>query len=200
MTDSGTESGSVLSKIDFERLLAFLNRNAENLSLPEETIWRMRGEKYEKVRRNLVRRFRAWNCLEPEELTDETFNRAAKKIPENYGADDDPEYFLLRIAYFVRLESYRIKPPQKPIPHFETTEEDELAYECLEQCMEKLTPRNRSMILDYYRGEKKSKIEFRKEISERFGIGMNALRIRVYRIRATLQKCVLKCVKFNHVA
>jgi hypothetical protein len=61
--------------------------------------------------------------------------------------------------------------------------------------MEKLTLENRKLLLDYYREEKRAKIEYRRQLAEQMGIAVNALRIRAYRIRASLQKCVEDCLQ-----
>ena len=54
---------------------------------------------------------------------------------------------------------------------------------------------NRKLVLEYYRGEKKAKIDHRRSLAEQYGIALNALRIRAHRIRAALQECVETCIK-----
>jgi hypothetical protein len=61
--------------------------------------------------------------------------------------------------------------------------------------MERLTAKNRQLILEYYRSEEHSKIDNRKELAQRLGIALNALRIQACRIRANLQQCVFECLK-----
>ena len=61
--------------------------------------------------------------------------------------------------------------------------------------MQRLTSRNRELILEYYREEKHLKIDHRKELAQRLGIALNALRIQACRIRASLQECVFECLK-----
>ena len=84
-----------------------------------------------------------------------------------------------------------------PLPEADPTVDKELNYECLEQCMQKLTPRNNKLIIEYYRGEKGDKINQRKDLARKWGIEANALRIRAYRIRNSLQKCVFECLEHN---
>ncbi len=55
-------------------------------------------------------------------------------------------------------------------------------------------PRSRDLVLQYYREEKREKIEHRKRLASRLGIGLNALRIRACRIRETLYQCVQTCL------
>jgi hypothetical protein len=66
--------------------------------------------------------------------------------------------------------------------------------------MGQLTVKSRNLILDYYREEKDSKIDHRKELAERMGLGLNALRIQACRIRAKLQDCVFKCLTQGAIA
>jgi DNA-directed RNA polymerase specialized sigma24 family protein len=60
--------------------------------------------------------------------------------------------------------------------------------------MDKLTPDNKRLILEYYQEEKKLKIDNRKELAIKLGIPLNALRIRAHRIRTILQECVQNCI------
>jgi DNA-directed RNA polymerase specialized sigma24 family protein len=61
--------------------------------------------------------------------------------------------------------------------------------------MKKLSDENRELVLRYYQADGRKKIEERKLLAEELGIAPNALRIRAYRIRAALQKCLEKCVE-----
>jgi len=71
----------------------------------------------------------------------------------------------------------------------------EVEHQCLEQCMRKLSDESRELVLRYYQADGRQKIEERKQLAEELGIAPNALRIRAYRIRAALQKCLEKCVE-----
>jgi DNA-directed RNA polymerase specialized sigma24 family protein len=73
--------------------------------------------------------------------------------------------------------------------------ESEIALDCLDRCLEGLTVDSRQLIVDYYQEERRAKIELRQQLAEKLGIPLNALRIRAHRIRATLEKCVTKCVE-----
>ena len=76
-------------------------------------------------------------------------------------------------------------------------ENAERKYRCLEQCMERLSAENRELILSYYSSadSPRRKIDGRKALSERLGIGANALWIRAHRIREGLRKCIDTCVE-----
>src|SRR5215831_14124821 len=170
----------------FDRLLLWLNPDREQA-----------GRKYEEIRRKLITILTCRGCTCPEDLTDETMNRVTRKVPEivdNYVGD--PSLYFYGVAHKVHLEWIRrsgrtLVPPPVPDPLEETEQE----YECLEQCMERLTSKSRELVLEYYQEERKAKIDRRKQLADRLGIGVNALRIRAHRIRANLQECVFECVK-----
>jgi DNA-directed RNA polymerase specialized sigma24 family protein len=91
---------------------------------------------------------------------------------------------------------YIRRKPAPPLPDPKTAaDESDLEYQCLDRCVEKLTPENRDLVLSYYQEEKHAKIEHRKNLAATLGIAANALRIRAHRIRASLQECVKQCVR-----
>lgn len=153
------------------------------------------GEKYERIRQKLIRIFTCRGCANPEELTDETINRVTRKIQEIAATyEGDPALYFYAVAQRVRLESVRKKPDLTPPPLPDPPEKVELEYACLELCMDRLPLKSRELVLEYYQQEKRAKIDHRKELAERLGIALNALRIRAHRIRASLQDCMQKCL------
>ncbi len=51
------------------------------------------------------------------------------------------------------------------------------------------------MILSYYEGKQRTRIENRKRLAETLGVPMNSLRIRVHRIREKLESCLINCLE-----
>jgi hypothetical protein len=49
------------------------------------------------------------------------------------------------------------------------------------------------LITDYYKDEKRQKINNRLSLAERLGIPLNALRSRAQRVREKLEQCVMQC-------
>jgi len=169
----------------FDQLLSWLNPDREEA-----------GRKYEEIRRRLIKIFTCRGCMTSEDLADDTINRVTKKVPEiapTYAGD--PALYFLGVAHNVCLEYFRKKPEPDPPPQRDESERKEQLDECLEQCMQRLTSKNRELILEYYHEEKHSKIDHRKELAQKLGIALNALRIQACRIRAGLQECVFECVK-----
>src|SRR6185369_1378845 len=65
--------------------------------------------------------------------------------------------------------------------------------ECLQACLPKLSPDNRKLILAYYAKEKQAKIDNRSELARQLPV--ETLRVKVYRIRVSLQECIERCLE-----
>lgn len=161
------------------------------------------GKEYERLRTKLIRYFE-WRAVGPaEELVDETFNRAARRLEEGKELDDVIA-FIFGVARNVHHEARR-RLKEEPVALDDTPEsqyapapdqvEPDAREECFDRCMEKLLPDSRVLILEYYQGERRAKIEFRQKIAEKLRIPLNALRIRAHRIRIGLEKCIRECLE-----
>jgi DNA-directed RNA polymerase specialized sigma24 family protein len=159
---------------------------------------------YERIRVKLIRFFEWRACDSPEERTDQTINRVARKIHEGQPIDNLIGFFY-GVARLVFMESLKERE-RAPLPletietirldeSLEDDEGPELRLRCLDRCLEKLAPESRSLILEYYQEEKRLKIEIRKQLADRLRIPLNALRIRAHRIRTDLEKCVTGCLE-----
>ncbi|HEU4509088.1 MAG TPA: hypothetical protein VFR78_12655, partial [Pyrinomonadaceae bacterium] len=83
-------------------------------------------------------------------------------------------------------------PGQETITSSEDAAEIE---ECLQSCLRKFDKEKRKLILDYYAREKQAKIDYRHELAQRFGISIETLRVRVFRIRTSLHECIEECLE-----
>ena len=174
----------VLSQEAFDTLLDWLDTNREQA-----------GQKYEDTRQRLIRIFTSRKCWDAEDLADETINRVASKVPEIRATyEGDPSLFFYSVAHNIHREWLRRKPPPVPALVLMDSASLEKQSSCLEKCLEFLTPQNRELVVQYYRDEKKAKIERRKHLAQRLNIAPNALRIGACRIRAELLKCVENCL------
>jgi DNA-directed RNA polymerase specialized sigma24 family protein len=175
----------VLTQESFDALLDWLDPQREKA-----------GQKYEDIRRRLIKIFTCRGCSEPEDLADETINRVTNKLKEiEAGFTGDRARYFYGVANKVHLEYLRRKPDVTlPLP-VANSGEVEREFKCLETCMDRLTPDNRELVLQYYQEDKKAKIDHRKILAEQLGIAVNALRIRACRIRATLLECVQNCLE-----
>src|SRR5204862_1836932 len=80
-------------------------------------------------------------------------------------------------------------------PEVEDFEIREQRFECLEFCLEQLSPTDRETIITYYLEAKRARIDLRQGLTERLGVTNNALRVRAHRIRKNLEKCIILCLQ-----
>ena len=190
----------VLTHGAFRKLLDWLDEEADS-----------GGEGYVEMRRRLVLYFNRKNCSAPDELADETLNRVARRLEEEGTITSDvPARYCYIVARFVLLESLRKQQRQEPLDETATfhppaglvglpdaseeNQEREKRWECLERCLRSLEPGNRELILGYYHGERRAKIENRRAMAEKLRVTVNALSIRACRIRDRLEACTRKCL------
>jgi len=164
------------------------------------------GEKYLQMQRRLVRYFDRKDCPYPDELADETLNRVARRLEqEGCITTTHPARYCYIVARFVLLE-YQRSPrkrqvrldeqlaPDGPSSSGQRADEDAArGLQCLESCLKQLNAGDRSLILEYYRGEQRVKIDGRRSLAAKLGVTANALSIRACRIRDRLEDCVRAC-------
>jgi DNA-directed RNA polymerase specialized sigma24 family protein len=154
------------------------------------------AQRYEQIRARLITMLSGRGCTFAEEVADETFNRVARKVTGLAGSyEGDPALYFYGVARKVHLEYARMSYVPKLVPAMPPSEELEHNLDCLEHCIQTLDTDSQLLILDYYQSEKRAKIECRRQLAEKLGIGVQALRMRATRIRASLQSCVSECVQ-----
>jgi DNA-directed RNA polymerase specialized sigma24 family protein len=118
------------------------------------------------------------------------------------GYEGDPARYFFGVARNVFFE-YTRRPPTVSFEEARDVPErledegpaDEEMRECLERCLGELDPDERHIIAEYYRYDKGAKISNRKELARSLGLGLNALRIKAFRIRKRIHGCVLVCAQ-----
>jgi RNA polymerase sigma factor (sigma-70 family) len=165
------------------------------------------GQRYEKIRRRLIRIFVGRGCFEAEEVADETINRIMQKLPQlidNYTGE--PELYFYGVANNIYMEWLRKQKKIKTLPLDDANSyggaaggrraesEPEIEYECLEVCLKALPESQHRLIIEYYREERRAKIEARQRLAEELKISVNALQVKTHRIRARLLECVQNCL------
>lgn len=179
-----------LSREAFEQFLSRLDTDREQA-----------GERYEKIRRKLIKFFTWENCPHPEDHADEAINRLAKRIGDGEAIQDLNKY-LYGVAHLILLETLKERQREQASleqlsylrPTSADTEADESALVCLKQCLERLSAESRELILQYYQEEKSARIESRQRLAEQLHIPLNALRNRTLRLREKLEHCVGRCL------
>lgn len=183
----------ILTKAAFDKLLA-------NLDVEPE----LAAERYEELRRMLVKFFE-WRCTSyPEDCADETLNRVARRIDEGLLIQNISGY-CYGIARLVFLE-WAKAPDRKGVSLDEVTPtqaaldeavEENLELECFEDCLRTLPADSREVIVQYYSEEKRAMIDHRRQLAESLGVPLNALRSRAQRIRQKLEQCIIECLKLK---
>ena len=125
--------------------------------------------KYVDLCHDLANIFNWRGCSDPDGLTNEVFDRVAKKVHEVRPAyEGDPRHYfravannvvkesLKKVKTHVSLDDHNLPEPIAP----ESEEDDTLDLEeCLQSCLPKLSPDNRKLIVAYYAKEQQAKIE-----------------------------------------
>jgi DNA-directed RNA polymerase specialized sigma24 family protein len=167
------------------------------------------GETYLEMRRRLVAYFDRRNRPAADVLADETFDRISRTLETSSIATRPPARYCYVIARFVLLEDIRREGRSVPFDEARPTVSIESArsggepdavlrdrcLQCLDRCLLKLKPEQRELVIEYYRDAKRERIDRRRELANRMGITMNALGIRLCRIRSSLEACVASCCK-----
>ncbi len=173
------------------------------------------GEKYELIRHKLTKFFQWRGCPSPEDYTDRTIDRVARRLLE--GAEvtaRDPYLFFHGTAINVLREHWKKAETTgveslDELPITKTPAEDllaqrarhderlahELKLECLQECVHELPREQIEQIQQYHQSDGGAKIAQRKAMAEQLNIPLNALRIRMYRLRQDLETCILDCTK-----
>ena len=200
----GSKRDWSMTQTSFDLLLVQLDRDRESA-----------GEKYQHVRNKLMNFFRWRGCTTPEDYADRTIDRVARRVGE--GAEitaRDPYLYFHGVAINVLREHWKkvernITGSLEQLPSWQTPGEDpherreqeleamhnEARLECLNDCVGALPKSHLDLITQYHHGEGGTRIAKRNELADSLGIPMNALRIRAYRVRSDLEKCVSSCVK-----
>ena len=184
---------SAIPTESFEEILAWLDPDRD-----------VAATMYLQLREDLANIFKWRGCTDPEGLTDEVFDRVARKVFEirpNY--EGNPRLYFRAVANNVVKEDLkkaktRVSLEGIDLPEQTAAEVEEKAAhmeECLQSCLQKLTIENRKLILDYYAKEKQAKIHYRSEMARQRGISLETLRVKVYRIRVSLQQCIERCLE-----
>ena len=183
---------SAIPPESFEEILAWLNPDRD-----------VAAQMYVQLRYDLAKLFMWGRCTDPEGMTDETFDRVAKKVHEvRQSYQGDPRLYFRAVANNLIKENFKKIKTQVSLDNIdlpdhkvETAEATADIEDCLQSCLRKLDVEKRKLILAYYAKEKQAKIDYRHELAQRLGISVETLRVRVFRIRASIEGCIESCLK-----
>jgi RNA polymerase sigma factor (sigma-70 family) len=178
---------------NFDALLTWLDPDREKA-----------GERYEHIRQALINIFSWHGCADAEDLADETISRVTKKVLElapNYKGDQ--ALYFYGVAKKMQWEIGRRDQTTAKLPLLDNVKDStrqpdsndfELEYECLDQCLAQLPAADRDLIMLYYRQDQ-PKIDSRKELARKLDVAPNTLRVKVHRIRLMLHLCIEGCLQ-----
>jgi DNA-directed RNA polymerase specialized sigma24 family protein len=197
----------VLTHASFHRLLNWLNEENDDEDNASG------GQKYEEMRQKLISYFDRRNCRSPEDLADETLNRVALKLEEKGSITNVTpaqfcfikarqvlhEYWRRPALKEIALEDMPVTDPPDRHPLLvanpdDEEDEQERRMRCLEHCLQNLKRQDHDLIIRYYYGEERVKIDNRQQLADELGISSKTLVVRALRIRNKLEECVERCV------
>ena len=165
------------------------------------------------MRRRLVLYFTRKRCVVPDDLADETLHRVTRRLEEQGTITDaTPARYCYIVAKFVLHEYWRDAARRRDVAERQLREAatirrrpdnadaSQLLLSCLDRCLATLSDSERVLIVDYYQGERRQRIEQRKQLAGRLGVSANALMIRASRIRLRLEQCVNQCCGDDRIA
>ncbi len=172
---------------NFDDLLGWLGPNSEAA-----------GRKYEDIRGRLIVMFRSRKCVFAEDLADATFERVAQKL--TYLTNTwmgDPALYIYGVAKKIYLEyqrTIRTAPLNSNLRHQPSAVNENLENMLLrlDEALSAIPKSDRELILSYYSGSKRNKILQRRALAQQFGLRINALRLRVFRIRREIKNNMLR--------
>jgi RNA polymerase sigma factor (sigma-70 family) len=182
-----------ITRETFNDLLEWLDRDREEAA-----------RKYEEIRHGLVKVFAWRRCRDPEGMADCVINRVAPKVRKlRTDYEGDPVRYFHGVARNLLKEYQKGLDVEVPLTNLqmadalasaERTAELERLDSCLRSCLKQLSGKQRQQIISYYGYEKSEKVRRRREMARRLGIEQNALRVRMHRVRAVLEKCIRRCM------
>jgi DNA-directed RNA polymerase specialized sigma24 family protein len=163
------------------------------------------ASRYRELRARLVRLFEWRGLAACEDLADETLERVARKLAageEIRGAD--ATRYACGVARMVAHEARRAQERLRPLEVIESSEiatppppnpDHERSHGCLDECLDKVPAMERALLLEYHAGDGQARISGRRRMADRLGIPLNALRVRMHRLRGELEVCLETCLE-----
>jgi hypothetical protein len=149
------------------------------------------GGEYDALHRKLVRFFSHRACSSPEVMADETLDRVARRLTQGEDVQDVARY-AHGVAMRVFQESWRVRPTEslEALEKGGVEAEDPAAAErldaCLAECLRELPQRDSELLLRYFAGGGRVRIDDRARLAAEVGLSPNGLRIRVCRLKEAL--------------
>ena len=176
----------VITSVTFEKLLARLAPDREQA-----------GAEYETLRRRLTKYFDLKGLRSPDSAADETLDRVASKIQAGEDVRDLIHY-AYGVAHWIFLERFRAEERERKaydnLVQLRGGGGDQSAashLQTLEICLEELPQPDRELLRAYYTDATRADCaQNRIDLAQRKGLSLNSVRLRVFRLRQTLARCI----------
>jgi DNA-directed RNA polymerase specialized sigma24 family protein len=160
-----------LSQRELDALLAWLAPSRDQA-----------GEKYEAIRRTLLKFFESRQCGAAEEHVDQTIDRVARRVAGGELIRSEPYRYFRGVAKKIALEYFKRRARVFDL-HLLTRDALQYPHErlrCLDDCLRALPAQTRELLEGYYLGN-------RAALAATLGITPNALRLRVFKEKRRLR-------------
>ena len=188
-----------LSEDAFRRLLAFIDADPQQAA-----------GAYQQIHSKLARFFEWKGCVPGVEFADETMDRLARRLEQGLESQPgNPYLYIHGIAQNIARERWRrgpfpqsieeVAPKHVSVPSFQPqltkarTADTDRRLVCLHECLDRLAPSHRELLVAYHLEGSGVHISRRRDLAARLNLPAAALRLRVYRIRQQLTRCVTRC-------
>lgn len=150
-----------------------------------------------KTQTRLIQIFTSRSCPDADELCYEVINRVAVRIDtvrEKFPNAAHCCHSFIENVYREWLRDQKLKnnarEPPKPRPAEVLEREDR----CLTRCLKILDEPDRDLIVRYFAGEGRARIEAREKLAQERGMTLNGLRIKAHRLRKRMRLCIEECL------
>jgi RNA polymerase sigma factor (sigma-70 family) len=194
------DSSGRLITTPFEKLLDWLNSDCE-----------LATKEYERLHKKLIAYFERRH-IPGEEYADETFDRITSKLEKGEVLPaENQEHYCFGVARNLVKEFWRrSKSRSKNLESSANANDNPVAEqlneqrqqawiglkdECAKDCLARLKPDQRRLLLLYYGGDEQTRARNREKLAKEFGISNEVLRVRVHRARGIVRNCYQDCLK-----
>ena len=194
---------------------SFLHTRMKNVTVTEEGLERflnwldadreLAALKYEKLRRSLVAYFAKRQCAAAEDLADLALDAAmdhllkqnslllTKSLPYIFGIARNLYRQYLNKQVLSNGEANWNQLPAQDLT--DENSEKERRSGCLRKCLRELKGEDRRLFQRYYLQKNGAMDQYRLELAEEFGLTINALRLKMMRLREQLRLCIKSCLQ-----
>jgi DNA-directed RNA polymerase specialized sigma24 family protein len=148
--------------------------------------------RYGRLRFKMIRYFEWKCCQDAEDLADETISRAVKQVLEGKEiVAENPYFYFYGVAKNIYKEYVRTQIKKESILKMLPAQQSSLSgswQDCRIQCLRRLSADSLGILQGYY-----LEPDDRELLAEQSGLTLNALRLRVHRLKCELRDCYDNC-------